>query len=110
MLSFRLLRQARIELLDAALWYKREGGLDVARDFGADYRAQVTRARRMPRSGHPVAGMPPDLDCEVRRFLMQRFPYAVVVACGSSEVVVIAVSHQRRRPGYWLRRLSKVRP
>jgi plasmid stabilization system protein ParE len=108
MLPFRVLREARRELLDAARWYKLNDGLDVARDFGAEYRVQVTRARQLPRSGHPVAEMPPDLDFEVRRYLLQRFPYAVLIAYLPKEVVVVAVAHQRRRPGYWLRRLSKV--
>jgi hypothetical protein len=51
MLSFRVLREARRELLEAALWYKRDDGLNVARDFGAQYRAQVKRARLLPHSG-----------------------------------------------------------
>jgi plasmid stabilization system protein ParE len=73
------------------------------------YRAQVLRARQLPQSGHLVAGLPPDLDFEVRRFLLERFPYAVFAARLPREIVIVAVAHQHRRPRYWARRLAKVR-
>lgn len=110
MLPYRVLREARRELLEAALWYKQGDGLDVARNFGAQYRAQVQRARQVPRSGHLVEEMPADIGFEVRRFLFERFPYAAIVALLAEELVVIAVAHQRRRPRYWSRRLAKVTP
>jgi hypothetical protein len=43
MLPYRVLRQARRELLEAALWYKREQDLEFAREFGA--RPRAARAR-----------------------------------------------------------------
>ena len=42
----------------------------------------------------------------VRRFLLARFPFAIGYIVESGEVVVLAVAHLRRRPGYWLDRLS----
>lgn len=46
---------------------------------------------------------------DVRRFLTDRFPYAVVLARLEDDLVVIALHHQHRKPGYWKRRLAKVR-
>lgn len=40
-----------------------------------------------------------------RRVLLKRFPYSVVYAWRSGRIVIVAVAHQRRRDGYWLRRL-----
>jgi hypothetical protein len=40
-----------------------------------------------------------------RRCLLRRFPYHVVFACSDEEMVVIAISHYRRRPFYWLQRM-----
>jgi len=38
--------------------------------------------------------------------LMPRFPYGVVyVMTPAGDVVVVAVAHVRRRPGYWAHRL-----
>ncbi len=40
----------------------------------------------------------------IRRFLMARFPFAVAYVVEGDEVVILAIAHLRRRPGYWLRR------
>lgn len=40
-----------------------------------------------------------------RRYLMRRFPFSVVYRKQGQKVQVIAVAHNRRRPGYWKRRL-----
>jgi toxin ParE1/3/4 len=40
----------------------------------------------------------------VRRFLMSRFPYALPYLVLGDTLVVLAVAHVRRRPGYWLKR------
>ena len=42
----------------------------------------------------------------VRRFLLARFPFAVGYVVEGSDVVVLAIAHLRRRPGYWAGRLS----
>jgi toxin ParE1/3/4 len=108
MLPFRVLRQARRELLEAALWYKREQDLELAREFGTSYRAQLARARRLPESGQLVTGLPGDIGFEVRKFFLERFPYATIIACMPNELIVVAVAHQQRRPRYWASRLRKV--
>jgi hypothetical protein len=45
----------------------------------------------------------------VRRFLLDRFPFALVVVVREHDLVVVAFHHQRRKPGYWKPRLAKVR-
>ena len=41
-----------------------------------------------------------------RVFLMRRFPYLVIYMEQVEQVIVVAVAHGRRRPGYWKRRLK----
>lgn len=36
-----------------------------------------------------------------RRALFRRFPFAVVYRLAGEEIQVIAVAHDRRRPGHW---------
>ena len=36
-----------------------------------------------------------------RRTFLRRFPYAVVYELVPLGILVLAVAHQRRRPGYW---------
>ena len=38
-----------------------------------------------------------------RRLLLRRFPYAVLYRVTGNEVLVVAVMHLHRRPGYWRR-------
>jgi toxin ParE1/3/4 len=40
-----------------------------------------------------------------RRFLLTRFPYQIVFMELSSKILILAVSHGKRRPGYWHGRL-----
>ncbi len=44
---------------------------------------------------------------EVRRFLTPVFPYAVLYAIESDYVLIIAVMHCHREPGYWRHRLKQ---
>jgi plasmid stabilization system protein ParE len=41
---------------------------------------------------------------DIRRAPLSRFPYAVVYRIVGTAVQVLAVSHQRRRPDYWVSR------
>jgi toxin ParE1/3/4 len=94
--------EAADELEEAALWYERERtGYGVV--FTSAVARVVARAARLPKTGAPV----PDTSAErdVRRFLVRRFPYSVVVALVVGQPAVIAVVHGHREFGYWRDRL-----
>jgi toxin ParE1/3/4 len=40
-----------------------------------------------------------------RKFVLQHFPYAVIYREAETRTEIMAISHGRRRPGYWRRRL-----
>ena len=40
-----------------------------------------------------------------RRFLLTRFPFAVIYREKRSDIFVVAVMHQSRKPGYWQDRI-----
>jgi plasmid stabilization system protein ParE len=93
---------AAADLTSAGDWYEQQlSGL------GADLADELTHAletiaeRPMTWPLWPGVGE----SVGVRRFLLARFPFAVGYVVEGSELVVIAVAHQRRRPGYWLERL-----
>ena len=48
--------------------------------------------------------MCPIFDGELRRLLLDRFPYAVLYATTPTRVRVVAIAHLHRRPGYWRNR------
>ena len=54
----------------------------------------LTSPRRWPRS-----------DFDTRKFILRRFPYAVIYHERKSVVRILAVAHGHRQPGYWKDRL-----
>jgi toxin ParE2 len=46
----------------------------------------------------------PKLGRRHRRRLLEDFPYGIIYRVGLDEVVVVAVIHLSRKPGYWRRR------
>jgi toxin ParE1/3/4 len=94
--------EAANELEQAAAYYeeRREG---LGNRFLTAAREVLARVRKLPGSGAPVPRVPIDL-C-VRRIHLHRFPYAIAYVELPTEIRVLAVSHGRRRPGYWAERL-----
>ena len=44
---------------------------------------------------------------QVRRCLIKRFRYAVLFEVRSAEILIVAIMHTSRRPGYWKTRVAK---
>jgi len=98
----RLEPEARLELRQAARWYE-ERGL-VARLL-EEVDAAIVSIGALPRRFPRVPGVDPSL--EVRRCLLRSFPYALVFLVTPDELLVIAIAHVRREPGYWLYRVER---
>jgi plasmid stabilization system protein ParE len=39
-----------------------------------------------------------------RRCVLRRFPFSIIYRVKESNIVIVAVAHGRRRPGYWINR------
>jgi len=88
--------EADAELEAATLFYEsRMPGL--GRRFAAEVERTISLVRNFPDAGSP-AGV------SRRRVLVARYPYAIVYRHDPGSIVIIAVAHQRRRPGYWRKR------
>ena len=44
---------------------------------------------------------------ELRRFPPRKFPFTLIYALEDDALVVVAVSHHRRRPSYWMVRYDR---
>jgi len=92
----RIHPEALAELAEAARFYEdRAPGL--GREFFEEVVAVIRAAVENPEAG--TTQEPP-----YRRMLCRRFPFAVVYRQAGDELRVLAVAHQRRRPGYWKKR------
>ncbi len=92
---------AAVELEAAAIWYndKRPG---LGLQFLAAVDRAIQHAVRWPHTGTLVDDLPPDLT--VRRLPVSRFPYHVAYMVDEDRLHILAVAHDRRRPGYWRQR------
>lgn len=99
----RIHEAAAEEAAEAAAWYETERpglGADCEKAVNAAF--DVQEQDIVPLTNVPgVAGTR-----EVKRLLLRRFPYAIVIQQRDTEMVVIAVAHQARRPGYWRERVQ----
>ncbi|MEO5859519.1 MAG: type II toxin-antitoxin system RelE/ParE family toxin [Pyrinomonadaceae bacterium] len=92
----RLISVAEEEFSKSAEYYEnqREG-------LGEEFVAEVLRAagilQDFPRIGTPIG-------TTFRAFAIRRFPYSLVYRIGADELIVVAVTHQSREPGYWKNR------
>ena len=47
------------------------------------------------------------LSANTRRCLLHRFPYGLIYAVEKDEIIIIAIAHLHRKPGYWRDRWEK---
>ena len=66
----------------------------------------LRRVRRLPQSAPRWPNLPTAV--EVRRARVKRHPYLLVYAALADHIVVLAVAHTSRGPGYWLTRVGDV--
>ena len=75
-------------------------GPELGREFAAMLDQAIARVLAKPLTW-------PLYTRRTRRYLMHRFPYAVIYRVKGDVLRVLAVSHQHRRPGYWAARLRR---
>ena len=99
-MTVRLLAEAEAELDEAVAHYEAlSAGLGA--EFAADIRAGLALIEEYP-DGWQLLGR------RVRRYRLRRFPFGLVYAPLHPEIVVVAVMHLHRRPGYWKERLAEL--
>lgn len=83
------------ELIDEVVRYelRREG-------LGNEFLAAVREAVRLV-SENPGAWQASEYSRGLRRFVMDRFPFTIVYAELADEILVVAIAHASREPGYW---------
>lgn len=94
----RTLQPATDEFTTAVQWYEEQRA-----GLGAEFFDAVTDATTRVHS-EPEVGTPLAADQRTRRMLVDRFPYQVVYRLFPDEIVIVAVAHLKRRPGYWKKR------
>lgn len=89
--------EARLEFREAIAYYEdcRDG---LGLEFSREIYASINRIADAP-------ALWPKLSDNSRRFLARRFPYSIIYQTLHNDVLIVAVAHQSRKPGYWKKRL-----
>ena len=92
-----LLDAALAELGAAAEYYAEHANERVAEAFLQDVLHARQRLMEQPEIGTPISK-------RLRMLTPRHFPYSLIYRFSADSVVIHAVAHQRRRPGYWAKR------
>ena len=95
MTAVRLHPDARAELLGAATYYEEQSD-GLGGQFVDEAQRVLDLLAESPGFGSPVPGHE-----AYRRWSLRRFPYRVIYRVDRDVLFVLAVAHERRRPGYW---------
>ena len=99
-MDIRFLDVAQQEFDEAIAYYNAQSP-GLGDEFLLEVIAGLHRIKSFPKAWHPYTS-------NTRRCLTRRFPYGVVYQILESEIVVIALVHSSRKPGYWRDRLGTV--
>ena len=99
---FRRLPAVDLEISEAAEWYENQRP-QPGDEFLGEVEQAFDRIRHDPLLYERVERFTGD---DVRRCLLHRFPHLVIYRYKAEEILVVPVSHVRRKPFYWLERIS----
>lgn len=82
---------------EAVAWY-RERDPDLATRFVDEVYKTLALLERFPHTGGPVFGID---DSDTRQMPVDNFPYQIVFKRLEHRTSVLAIAHERKKPGYW---------
>lgn len=93
MTLIRILPEASEEL-EASIHYYESQQVGLGLAFLSEFKQSRERIEKLPNAGRTVRG-------NIKRRPIHRFPYAVLYRATDAEIVIVAIAHRRRRPGFW---------
>jgi plasmid stabilization system protein ParE len=90
--------QAEQEFLSALAWYQARS-FEAASNFESAFYQAIQRIEKTPQRWPVYFG-------DFRRYILRQFPFSVVYREFPSEILVFAIAHGSRRPGYWRERVN----
>ncbi len=81
------------ELEEARSWYE-EHAAGLGDDFLDEIERAIAAIKKAPEAW-------PVYSDATRRFLVHRFPFAILYRFDENKIELVAAMHQRRKPGYW---------
>lgn len=95
-MTVRILPPAREDFLGAVTFYEGEA-VGLGSEFIDEFERALEIIAANTHLGPPFRG-------GTRRKLLRRFPFQIIYEAHEDHIMVVAVAHERRRPGYWRKR------
>jgi len=95
--ALEYLDEAIEEAEAAAQWYADRSG-SAATGFADEIDAAIAAIEQNPEAW-------PAYDHGTRHYLLRRYPFSMVYRVEATRILIVAVAHGHRRPGYWASRL-----
>lgn len=89
--------EALKEYAEAAMHYKKISRR-LGRAFVEEVEQSIKKIQSTPETWIPV-------EENIRRYLLGRFPYGIYYSVEKTHILIIAVMHLSRKPGYWTDRI-----
>lgn len=91
--------KAKTEIRESLSWYE-----DKVIGLGLEFLLEVKSAESQVVQNPKIY---PFYEGETRRFILKRFPYALIYIESAERIIIVAVAHCKRKPGYWKDRLNE---
>ena len=95
-MDFRFLLPAEEEMTESAVFYEKE-----SQGLGSDFLDEIEDTIAIL-CEHSVIGQL--YSGNLRRYVLARFPYSILYSVEDNEIVIFAIAHHRRKPGFWKNR------
>ena len=94
----RFLSPAALEIEEAVLYYESKE-LGLGNELLIEYEKSLSHICLYPNAWSVIGKN------EIRRCLLERFPYCIIYKVINNEIVICAFMHLHRKPGYWKDRI-----
>ncbi|MES2048689.1 MAG: type II toxin-antitoxin system RelE/ParE family toxin [Pseudomonadota bacterium] len=96
-MNYSLHPEAINDLREAAEFYKQRAGTSLSRALLEEFDHAINILLQHPKLGAPWRH-------NTRMHVLKRFPYSLIYKLSEEEILIVAIAHQSRRPGYWSKR------
>lgn len=98
-MRYALHPESEQDLREAAEYYRERAGTRLSQALFSEFEHALQLLLQHPRLGALW------LDGK-RRLVMKHFPYSIIYTVAGDGILILAVAHHSRRPGYWRKRKS----
>ncbi len=98
-MNIQISKPAQLEIDDAVTWYDSQSKR-LGTSFLDDFDRAIRRIVAFPLSCT-------EIEPDIRRCLLTRFPYGIIYGIDVDTIIIIAVANLHRKPRYWIDRLSE---